>query len=440
MMAESGADVDPLIQPDVLELLFKLMKTEDTALLAEVSWILTNVCGSQTEHTDAVVNAGGIALFVPCLDSTHKGLVEQALLAFGNIAGNGVESRDRLLEFRLLQRGPAFVQHPHAAVGRAAAWMLANICRTPPLPPVEDFSECLAMLESVVPTTQDESIRTDLLWTLVYISNVYPEAISHTALLQHVIASLQFNQNITPAVRIIGNLSAGPDICTARLLRQGACGVLFRLLQTTSKHATRRELLWIFSNIAAGPPAHAQMLLLEGVLDSLIAGVPGMSDKSLVHEVCYIFRNLLDGLMAGTQLLERRVLFHLLQLVLKFDQSIERLEQLLEQLYNTPYHAKILEQIEAAIQLECSADNPTVLAMLLDFVSKAKQGHLFLGVPKDGAGGKDGDADDGDDGDDDDDDDEDFVGDADDGDDGDDDGDAAGVGAKSDATAPSPLD
>jgi hypothetical protein len=69
--------MDALIADKPLSLLLQLLQTTYIPLLAEVSWIITNICGSNTEHTDAVIDAGGIDLIMPLLSSSHSSLLEQ---------------------------------------------------------------------------------------------------------------------------------------------------------------------------------------------------------------------------------------------------------------------------------------------------------------------------------------------------------------------------
>ena len=67
-------------------------------LQLEAAWILTNVASGTTEQCEFLINKGGVPLLIKLAIENKPGIVDQAVWAIGNIAGDSVEHRDILLK------------------------------------------------------------------------------------------------------------------------------------------------------------------------------------------------------------------------------------------------------------------------------------------------------------------------------------------------------
>ena len=67
-------------------------------LQLEATWVLTNVCSGSTAQCESVIDKGGIPIFIQLLYQNKPGIVDQAVWAIGNLSGDCVSHRDKIIQ------------------------------------------------------------------------------------------------------------------------------------------------------------------------------------------------------------------------------------------------------------------------------------------------------------------------------------------------------
>ena len=126
--------VEAVVQAGVVPLIVESLKSENNDTVFEAAWALTNI--ASTEQTTLLAELGALEHMVNLMRSPDPQLRDQCIWCLGNVAGDGVELRDKLLRipgaidnlFLNLEK-PASRQ-----ILRNAVWALSNYCRGKPLP------------------------------------------------------------------------------------------------------------------------------------------------------------------------------------------------------------------------------------------------------------------------------------------------------------------
>jgi hypothetical protein len=308
---EKSPPVDDAVAAGAVPLLAKLLENASTpATQIEAAWALKIIASGTTDHTACIVNTPGlVSSFVRLLSSADCNVCEQSMWALGTIAADSPIYRDHLLARGVLTE----LTDIHGRLGdsgtstrvslrRNVLWLIANLCRGKPAPPLSAVACVLPHLAAMI-QYPDADVVANALWCLSFISDGSSAGIS--AVLAHgVLPAIIYNLSggagnsiQLPALRCLGNIVSRDDHETTLAIEHGAITVLCALLRAqvpNPQTVTKKEILWALSNIAVGSAQQINALLQAGVFD-LIADSIAVDDESIRKEGQWTVANALQS-------------------------------------------------------------------------------------------------------------------------------------------------
>jgi hypothetical protein len=178
---------------------------------------------------------------------------------------------------------------------RNATWSVSNLFRGKPPPPFEVVIQALPIVSQLI-YSPDAEVATDATWALSYISDGSSQqigAVISTGCVPKLVAMLQQDELVQPALRALGNIVTGTDEQTEVALQAG-CLEPMQMLATNPKKIIRKETMWMLSNITAGNHRQiAQVIekdLVPRAMELLQAG-----DWDVKKEATWVLANAVVG-------------------------------------------------------------------------------------------------------------------------------------------------
>ena len=261
----------------------------------EAAWALTNI--ASTDRTRLVVESNAVPPLIALLTSPNPDIREQSAWCLGNIAGDGTELRDLLLNLGALPPLIANIAQPHSlSLLRNCVWTLSNFCRGKPQPRLEVIQQALPVLGEILKSNCDPDTMVDAAWALSYISDGNDERIQPVidlGVLPCLVQMMLSNNNslIVPALRTIGNLVSGNDRQTQAVLEANSLSALVPLLSHSKKNI-RKETCWVLSNIAAGTIDQLNSLFLIPELLPLVLRQLSTAEWDVRREATWVISNI----------------------------------------------------------------------------------------------------------------------------------------------------
>ncbi len=258
-------------------------------------WCLTNIASGTSDHTQSIVVKGGIEKISSLIDSKFQEIQEQAIWALGNIAGDSVKIRDRVIQKKGLEK---IIKHFSTAerttLIKHCTWAISNFCRSKPAPDYEYMKPVMDLvIRAIYKLENDYEFLVDACWILSYMTEHHKKSIKKLLdtnflpkLLSFLTISVVYVQ--LPILRLVGNIVAGNANQTQQIVDSGCLQYLTKTI-LHEKRSIRKETCWIISNIAAGTQQQIEALINGNflpILDHVIR-----NDEPEVNFLILIFRS-----------------------------------------------------------------------------------------------------------------------------------------------------
>eukprot|EP00752_Nemacystus_decipiens_P018755 g16815.t1 len=245
-----------------------LRQTDCPELRPEALCALTNI--ASTKFTKAVATEPStLPTLMALLASPDIHLREQSAWCLGNIAADGVEMRDLVLNAGVLEPLLASLSpsehHPtptstSTSFMRTGTWALNNLCRRLPPPPLPVVLPIIETLRPVIEAanTTDAEMLVDAGWVLYHITRAGSDRIDAvlSAGMLPMMPDMILHDNVQvvrPAIRAMDNLACSSAAHRGALLEAGVLDPLVETLGSDSPKV-RADALRLLSCIAAGSP------------------------------------------------------------------------------------------------------------------------------------------------------------------------------------------
>jgi len=109
---------------------------QETELMVELNWILSNVSSGTPEQTQLLITLEIIPRALNLLSHINQTVIENALWILANIAGDSLEKRDLLLEYGIVEKiNQVLYENLLTETSlENLTWLISNLCRGSPYP------------------------------------------------------------------------------------------------------------------------------------------------------------------------------------------------------------------------------------------------------------------------------------------------------------------
>jgi len=145
----------------------------DSSLLVDACWALTNIASGSSQHTQAVVDVSGVEAFLRCLtvDNSEE-VISQAMWGLGNVIGDSLKFRDvfseKALPHILTCASRWFASHLTSISSLSnLSFLLLNMTSGKPKPPRSAFQQIFPLRPRCCGgEIMDQEVTKNCLWIM----------------------------------------------------------------------------------------------------------------------------------------------------------------------------------------------------------------------------------------------------------------------------------
>ena len=203
------------------KLILNLARDDFPQLQFESAWCITNIACGEGKFAQTLIDNNAVVPLVKLLGHKALEVVEQAIWALGNLAGDNVEIRDMIIASGAVDpiAEITVAAPPGTSFTRNSSWTLSNFCRGRPGPKFDLIKNAIIALAKVLKENDRLEIIADICWSFSYITDEGKagfKTIVDTGVVPRLVQLLdhQSLSIVVPCLRTIGNLLTGNEIET----------------------------------------------------------------------------------------------------------------------------------------------------------------------------------------------------------------------------------
>lgn len=243
------------------------------AVAEQAVWALGNIAGDATRYRDMVLEHGAVGAIVDLVRSTaalSSSSSSSSLSSSSSSSSSAYRSSSSSLAT------PALTTRTDLM--RNVAWLLSNLCRGKPKPPLEAIGPALPLLAHLIRFHDDDEVVKDACWALSYVSdrddprNTRADALVKLDVCRRLVELLMHHDVnlVAAALRTVGNMASGSHAHTQVLIDSSVLPCLAALV-VHPKRGLRKDACWMVSNIMAGTePQLEAVLKQDGLMPRLV--------------------------------------------------------------------------------------------------------------------------------------------------------------------------
>uniref|UniRef100_A0AC34F0D7 Importin subunit alpha n=1 Tax=Panagrolaimus sp. ES5 TaxID=591445 RepID=A0AC34F0D7_9BILA len=294
---------DEIIESGIVPVLVKLLKSNNSDVIYEAVWTITNLASGTSEQTQSVVESDAIPSLIDLLEYNNTAIKNQAIWALSNIIGDeNPDYRDYCIELGILPKLMKFIDANYSmSFLRDVAWTMVNLCRPKnPRISIQNVQTLLPGFKKLL-NHHDATIVSDSLWGLAYITqtnttNVEKENIQvilNDEIIVKRVIKLLTHPDVkikSPSIRIIGNIVSGTDKQTQKMLDYGILTDIKEMLNFWNSDQIMKDIFWTLSNILAGPIEQANAVFDADIFSNILE-YSDTEDIKIKNELIWCIRN-----------------------------------------------------------------------------------------------------------------------------------------------------
>ncbi|KAI9505294.1 hypothetical protein GGI25_003623 [Coemansia spiralis] len=267
-----------VLEGECVHLLIELLNATNAEEKLQSLWCLTNIAANESNLAEKVFPA--VPYLLSLLSSDGFELKNQAIWALGNLAAEGENAREYLYaNGALVQLVDILRSATDPTILQTVCFAISNMARMPStyFNVLFELKLPQAIANQLYTFKDDCGCIAELAWVCTYLtassSEQQLDQLISTGLIDTLLQHAQplDNAKLIPVIRTLGNIAAGTDTQTHKLVSNSEfLKLIVRCIEVTSSRAVEKEALWVLSSVTASREEDVDAAVQIGIIPDLV--------------------------------------------------------------------------------------------------------------------------------------------------------------------------